>query len=125
MYQYRFYFGLEMYFWSTNKTSMILLQASTPGGGSITMIFYVLVFGIMYFFFMRPAQKRRKDQDAFENELVKGKEVVTTSGIIGRVNKIEENIVHLQIDQKTFVRVVKGAISKEMTAQLKTEKEEA
>jgi preprotein translocase subunit YajC len=104
---------------------MILLQASTPGGGSITMIFYVLVFGIMYFFFMRPAQKRRKDQDAFENELVKGKEVVTTSGIIGRVNKIEENIVHLQIDQKTFVRVVKGAISKEMTAQLKTEKEEA
>lgn len=104
---------------------MILLQASTPGGGSITMIFYVLVFGIMYFFFMRPAQKRRKDQDAFENELVKGKEVVTTSGIIGRVNKIEENIVHLQIDQKTFVRVVKGAISKEMTAQLKPEKEEA
>ena len=104
---------------------MILLQASTPGGGSITMIFYVLVFGIMYFFFMRPAQKRRKDQDAFENELVKGKEVVTTSGIIGRVNRIEENIVHLQIDQKTFVRVVKGAISKEMTAQLKTEKEEA
>jgi len=104
---------------------MILLQASTPGGGSITMIFYVLVIGIMYFFFMRPAQKRRKDQDAFENELVKGKEVVTTSGIIGRVNRIEENIVHLQIDQKTFVRVVKGAISKEMTAQLKTEKEEA
>ncbi len=104
---------------------MILLQASTPGGGSITMIFYILVFGIMYFFFMRPAQKRRKDQDAFENELVKGKEVVTTSGIIGRINKIEENIVHLQIDQKTFVRVVKGAISKEMTAQLKPEKVEA
>lgn len=103
---------------------MILLQASAPGGGSITMIFYILVLGIMYFFFMRPAQKRRKEQDAFENDLVKGKEVVTTSGIIGRVNKIEDNIVHLQIDQKTFIRVVRGAISKDMTAQLKSGKAE-
>ena len=103
---------------------MIFLQASTPGGGSITMIFYVLVFGIAYFFFIRPAQKRRKEQDTFESELVKGKEVVTTSGIIGRVNKIEDNIIQLQVDQKTFIRVLKGAISKDMTAQLKPQKKE-
>ena len=86
---------------------MSFLQASSPGGGSITMIFYVLVFGIMYFFFLRPAQKRRKEQEKFETDLVKGKEVVTTSGIIGRVNKIEDNIIQLQVDQKTFIRVVK------------------
>ena len=97
---------------------MIMLQASNPGTGSITMIMWILVLTIMYFFFLRPAQKRRKSQEAFETDLVKGKEVVTTSGIIGRVNRIEDNIIHLQIDQKTFIRVVRGAISKEMTEQL-------
>ena len=57
----------------------------------------------------------RKEQDNFVKDLEKGKEVVTSSGIIGRINKIEDNIVTLQVDTKTFIRMSKGAISKEMT----------
>lgn len=49
------------------------------------------------------------------DELKKGDEVVTGSGIIGKINKIEGNIVELQVDTKTFLRVLKGAISREMT----------
>ena len=57
-------------------------------------------------------------QSKFETEMGKGDEVVTSSGIIGKISKIEKGIVYLQIDQKTFIKVLKGAISKEMTENL-------
>jgi len=73
----------------------------------------------MYFFFLRPQVKKQKAQSSFEKEMGKGDEVVTSSGIIGKINKIEKGVVYLQIDQKTFIRVVQGAISKEMTDSLR------
>lgn len=69
----------------------------------------------MYFFFLRPQVKKQKAQASFEKEMGKGDEVVTSAGMIGKINKIEKGIVHLQIDQKTFIKVLAGAISKEMT----------
>lgn len=98
---------------------MIFLQGDAPPlAGMVNMLFFLAMFAVVYFFFLRPSVKKQKAQEAFSEELIKGKEVVTTSGIIGRINKIEEGIVHLQIDQKTFMKVVKGAISREMTENL-------
>lgn len=109
---------IVMYFWlAKNDTTMIILQAQS-GGGISSAIFFLCIFSIMFFFFIRPAQKKQKAQDLFTDELSKGSEVVTTSGIIGRITKIEDGEVQLQVDQKTFLRVVKGAISKDMTEQL-------
>jgi preprotein translocase subunit YajC len=96
---------------------MFFLQSSA-GPGLINLLFFASIFMIMYFFFLRPQVKKQKAQDAFVKEMEKGDEVVTTSGIIGRINKIENGVVQLQIDQKTFIRVVQGAISKEMTESL-------
>ena len=87
------------------------------------MVFFLSIFAIMYFFFIRPAAKKQKAQESFTEELTKGKEVVTTSGIIGRINKIERGIVFLAVNDKTFIRVVKGAISREMTEQLNKNEE--
>jgi len=104
---------------------MINLQASGISPGIAQILFFVSIFMIMYFFFLRPQVKKQKAQDGFSKGLSKGDEVVTGSGIIGRINKIEGGIVHLQIDQKTFIRVLKGAISKDMTENLnKKDKEE-
>ena len=96
---------------------MFFLQSSA-GPGLINLLFFASIFMIMYFFFLRPQVKKQKAQDAFVKEMGKGDEVVTTSGIIGKINKIENGIVYLQIDQKTFIKVVQGAISKEMTESL-------
>jgi len=104
---------------------MIFLQAQSASPGIANLLFFASLFAIMYFFFLRPSVKKQKAQEAFSSELAKGQEVVTTSGIIGRVNKIEDGIIQLQIDQKTFMRVVKGAISKEMTENLKKPDEKA
>ncbi len=103
---------------------MIYLQGQPKGMGAVNLFLWGAIFAILYFFFLRPSVKKQKAQESFSDELSKGQEVVTTSGIIGRVNKVEDGIIHLQIDQKTFIKVVKGAISKEMTESLK-KKEDA
>jgi preprotein translocase subunit YajC len=95
--------------------SLFFLQASNPGSllGSLWPL--LLMFVVIFFFFIRPQAKKQKEQVAFLQSLDKGEEVVTSSGIIGRINKVEGSIVTLAIAEKTFVRVTKGSISKEMT----------
>ena len=59
--------------------------------------------------------KRQKDQNRFVNEIKKGDEIVTGSGFIGKINRIDGNTVQLEFGQKNFVNVMTSAISKEMT----------
>ena len=92
----------------------ILLQAGGSGVGS-SMMLLLLMFVVMFFFFIRPQVKKQKEQNKFLESLDKGQEVVTASGLIGRINKMEAGIVTLTIAEKTFVRITKGSISKEMT----------
>lgn len=87
------------------------------GGSALSFVFPALMLGFFYFFFIRPQIKKQKEQATFSDSLKKGDEVVTTSGIIGNINKLEDNIITLELDSKTHIRVVKGAISKEMTDQ--------
>ena len=83
------------------------------------MIPLLLMVVVIYFFFIRPQSKKQKAQNTFINEISKGDEIVTGSGIIGKVTKIEEKIVSIQIDQKTFIKVLRSSISKELTDGLK------
>jgi preprotein translocase subunit YajC len=93
---------------------LIILQAS---GGSpyATLIMMAMIFLVMYFFMIRPQAKKAKLQDAFASGISKGDEVVTNSGIIGKVNKIEGDIIHLQVDQKTYLRIFRSALSRDLT----------
>jgi preprotein translocase subunit YajC len=83
------------------------------------IILYVILFGIMYVFFILPKSKQQKAQNKFITEIKKGDQVVTQSGIIGRITKIDELVVELQIDSKTFIKVLKSMISKEGSDALK------
>ena len=96
--------------------SLYILQTTTPGGGMLGSLWpLILMFIVVFFFFIRPQAKKQKEQVKFLDALDKGEEVVTTSGIIGRINKIDGSIVTIAINDKTFMRVTKGSISKEMT----------
>lgn len=92
---------------------MIYLAASNPG--LINLLFMLGIVLVMYFFFIRPQAKRQKEQASFSESLKKGDEVVTASGLIGKISKVEGNTVQVQLDQKTFVRMLASAINKEMT----------
>lgn len=75
----------------------------------------LMILVVFYFFMIRPQMTKQKEQTAFADSLEKGKEVVTASGIIGKINKIDGGVITLEVANGTFIRVVKSAISKEMT----------
>ena len=93
--------------------TFVFLQAGSSS--IIGMLPLLLMFVIMYFFFIRPQVKKQKDQNNFMSNIKKGDEVVTSSGIIGKIDAISGDEVTLQADSKTFLRFTKGAISREMT----------
>jgi len=103
--------------------NFIFLQAT--GFEYTNILFMVAIFGVFYFFLIRPQAKKQKEQTKFVDQMEKGNEVITASGIVGKINKIEGNFVTLQVDTKTFLKVTKSAISKEMTELLSTPDEKS
>ena len=96
---------------------MVLLLQAQPNA-LFQFLPLALIILVMYFFFIRPQAKKQKEQQKFTEELTKGKEVVTNSGIIGKIVKLDEKEVTLMVDQKAQIRVLKGMISKELTESL-------
>lgn len=88
-------------------------EAGGAGGGSgmINLLFlggFILIF---YFLLIRPQSKRRKEHQALMAGLNKGDEVVTAGGVIGSINKVEEDFVKLQVAKNLEFRVQKSAVS--------------
>lgn len=84
---------------------------------TLNLVLPLLIFLTFYVFIIRPQQKMRTEQEDFSKNLKKGMDVVTSSGIYGKINKIEGDVVHVQVDSKTFIKFTKSAISREMTQQ--------
>jgi preprotein translocase subunit YajC len=98
----------------------ILLMAPPSGSGGAgnisTLIFFVAIFAVMYFFMIRPQAKKAKDQKSFLENLQKGDKVVTVAGIHGRINRINDNgTLEVQIDTNTNVIMERSGISMEYT----------
>ncbi len=93
---------------------MIYLQTSA-GAGTFNLVFFLAIFAVMYFFFLRPQVKKQKAQDQFVNEIKGGNTIVTSSGIIGKISKVEKNSITIITDNKTHLQVLHSAISKELT----------
>ena len=78
--------------------------------GMINLLFlggFVLIF---YFLLWRPQSKRRKEHQALMTGLSKGDEVVTSGGVVGQINKVEDDFVKLQVAKNIELRVQKSAV---------------
>jgi len=82
-----------------------------PGGGIESMILIVLMFGVLYFLMIRPQMKRAKEHKTMVDALQKGDEVVTSGGVLGRISKINENYVTLEVAEKVEVLVQRPAVT--------------
>ena len=80
------------------------------GGGFESLILIVLMFGVLYFLMIRPQMKRAKEHKTMIEALQKGDEVVTTGGMLGRVTKINENYVTLDVANNVEVQVQRPAV---------------
>ncbi|WP_186756110.1 preprotein translocase subunit YajC [Echinicola salinicaeni] len=97
--------------------STILLQAPAAGGSGI--MGQVFLFGaiilIMYFFMIRPQQKKQKEAKNFVDSIKKGDLVVTIGGIHGKVHSIEGDTVIIDLDKGLKIKVEKSAVSAEFS----------
>ena len=81
------------------------------GSGFAQFIPLILIFVIFYFFLIRPQQKRAKDHKAMVAALKRGDEVVTSGGIVGKVERIlGEDKLDLLISENVTVQVVQSTI---------------
>lgn len=89
-------------------------QAAAPDAASNPLISFlplIVLFGIFYFMLIRPQMKRAKEQRLMIGALNKNDEVLTTGGILGRVDAIADQFVTLEIAPGVVVKLQKQAIS--------------
>ncbi len=72
---------------------------------------WILIFGVMWFLMIRPQQKREKERQAMIGQLQKGDRVLLLSGIYGRVVSAGEHIFTIDIGKGTIVEVERNAIA--------------
>ncbi len=97
-------------------TQIILAAEAAQGGGSMSfLIMMVAIFAIMWFFMIRPQQKRQKEIQNFQNSLQEGAQVVTGGGIYGTVKKIDlaNGIIEVKIADGVVIKVDKGYVYKD------------
>lgn len=85
----------------------IFLQA----GGSSQFIMLGAMIVIFYMFFIRPQQKKQKNQKNFVNELKKGDQIITMGGIHGKVSEVTDATVTLEVDRGTKITIEKSSVS--------------
>ena len=86
-------------------------EQAQQGGSPWTMwIMLALIFGVMYFFMIRPQNKKQKEIMNFRKNLEVGQEVISAGGIYGKVKAIEDNVVVLEIASGVKIRIDKNSI---------------
>ncbi|MDR0588077.1 MAG: preprotein translocase subunit YajC [Burkholderiales bacterium] len=97
---------------------MFISQAFAQAGGApaqdsgwMSIGLMVLMFIVFWFLLIRPNQKKMKEHAAMVAALQKGEEVVTSGGIIGRISKVEDQMITLAIAKDTEVLIQRGTVS--------------
>jgi preprotein translocase subunit YajC len=88
-------------------------QAAQGGGDPGIMGFLlsiILMFVLLYFLMIRPQMKRAKEQKAMIEALQKGDEVITAGGVVGRISKLGDQYITLEIAPSTEIVVQRGAV---------------
>ena len=84
--------------------------ADSPFGSLGSMLPLVLMFVVLYFVMIRPQMKRQKESKAMIDALAKGDEVVTTGGMLGKISKIGDSFLTVEIATGIEIQVQRGAV---------------
>ena len=79
-------------------------------GGIGSMLPLVLMFVVLYFVMIRPQMKRQKEAKAMIDALAKGDEVVTSGGMLGKISKMGESFISLEVAGGVEIQVQRSAI---------------
>ena len=100
---------------------LILLQAPASGFGSSSINLLLLggMILVFYFFMIRPQAQKVKEAKKFQDNIQKGDKVVTSAGIHGTINKVnDDGTISLEVNPGSYLKMEKSAINAEWTQQL-------
>ena len=81
------------------------------GSGFTQFIPLILIFVIFYFFLIRPQQKKIKDHKLMVAALKRGDEIVTSGGIVGKIEKVyDDDKIDLLISENVIVQIIKSTV---------------
>jgi len=80
------------------------------GGGIESMLLIVLMFVVLYFLMIRPQMKRAKEHKALIEALQKGDEVITAGGVVGRISKVAEGFVTLEVAENVTIHIQRPSV---------------
>jgi len=115
---------------SLSYSTAALAQASAPAAPSSTtglllnLPIFIAIFALLYFSIIRPQKNQQKKHAEFISKLTKGEEVVTSSGILGKIVGITDRVITLEISQGTEIKIlrsqVQGYLKDSVTASAQT-----
>ena len=87
--------------------NIVLAAQSAQGGGYCMILMMLAIFAIMYFFMIRPQQKKQKEIRNFQNSLAEGMRIITAGGMYGTVKKVnlETNSIDVEIAKGVVINV--------------------
>lgn len=85
--------------------------AGGAGGSLMSFLPIILMFVVLYFLMIRPQMKRQKEHKSMMEALAKGDEVVTAGGMVGKITKVADAYVTVEISDGTEVLVQKAAVA--------------
>ncbi len=88
--------------------NLVLLQENA--GGAMNPIMIVVLIAIFYFFMIRPQQKKQKEIRKFRESITEGNTIVTAGGIYGKVRRIKETTIVIDIAKGVEIKVDKGSV---------------
>ena len=92
-------------------SSLVLAQATDTVGSLMGMAPILLMFVVLYFLMIRPQMKRQKEQKSMIDALAKGDEIITAGGLLGKVTKVSEGYITVEVAAGTEVVMQKAAVT--------------
>ncbi len=87
-------------------------ETAQPEANILSMVIpFVLIFFIFYFLLIRPQKKQQKKHEEMINSLKKDDEIITSSGILGKIFAVEDKFYVIDIAEKTRVKILKSQIA--------------
>jgi len=80
-------------------------------GGLMQFVPIILMFVVLYFLMIRPQMKRQKEHKAMVEAVTRGDEVVTSGGVLGKVNKVSDVYLSIEVQDGTELIIQKSAVT--------------
>ena len=84
--------------------------ATAAGGGIESMLLIVAMFGVLYFLMIRPQMKRAKEHKTMAEALQKGDEVVAAGGLLGKITKVTDAYISIEVSPNVEISVQRLAV---------------